>query len=145
MISGMRPVSQTLIESVRAPIDQVFGVLTDPGRMSTWLPGCEAIESTGPVRKGARLTARFGERRTEFEVVDCAPPNTFGWVERGQRRGAKLFFRLDSTGGSTAVTIRDVWTPASFAAWVRGRFFEKRQVRRRLNAILQNVRTILGA
>lgn len=144
MINPMRAVSLTLIETIQAPIDQVFSLLTDPGRIARWLPGCEAVEGTGPVRKGVRLKARFGQRQTEFEIVDCAPPNTFGWIERGQRKGAKLFFRLDSTGGATAVTVRDVWTPPSFFAWVRGRFFEKRHVKQRLNTILRNVRNLLA-
>ncbi len=91
----MRPVTHTLIDHVRAPIDRVFTLLTDPGRMPEWLPGCSGVETEAPLKKGARFKPRFGTRLTEFEVVDFAPPNTFGWVERGQRRGSKTFFRLD--------------------------------------------------
>src|SRR5438309_6682019 len=78
----MRPVSHTLINSIRAPIDRVFALLTDPGRIAQWLPGCDGVQSAGPLRKGARFTARFGARQTEFEIVDFTPPSTFGWVER---------------------------------------------------------------
>jgi hypothetical protein len=35
--------------------------------------------------------------------------------------------------------------PRSFAAWVRGRFFERREVQGRLQAILQHLRTLLAA
>src|SRR3989441_3093121 len=74
--STMRPVSHTLINSIRAPIDRVFALLTDPGRIAQWLPGCDGVQSAGPLRKGARFTARFGARQTEFEIVDFAPPRS---------------------------------------------------------------------
>src|SRR5207237_502306 len=93
-----------------------------------WLPGCAGVESPRPLRKGVRFKARFGNRETEFEVVDFAPPTAFGLVERGERNGWKTLFRLDETAGSTAVTVRDVWAPRSVIAWLRGRLREKRQV-----------------
>src|SRR2546430_17165371 len=135
----MRPVSHTLINSIRAPIDRVFALLTDPGRIAQWLPGCDGVQSAGPLRKGARFTPRFGARQTEFEVVDFAPPSPFGWVERGQRKGWRTFFRLDASAGSTAVTIRDVWTPRSVGGWLRGRFLEKRKAQNHLKTILENL------
>ncbi len=90
------------------------------------------------------MEVRFGERLTEFEIVDFTRPSTLGWVERGQGKGWKTFFRLDASGESTAVTIRDVWTPHSLSAWLRGRFLEKRKVRRQLEEILQNLRNVLA-
>src|SRR5437016_1032812 len=143
--STMRPVSHTLINSIRAPIDRVFALLTDPGRIAQWLPGCDGVQSAGPLRKGARFTARFGARQTEFEIVDFAPPSTFGWVERGQRKGWRTFFRLDASAGSTAVTIRDVWTPRSFGGWLRGRFLEKRKVQNHLRTILENLGKLVAS
>src|SRR6266849_9670106 len=140
----MRPVAHTLIDTVEAPMVRVFALLTSPGRFPDWLPGCTGVEYEAPLRQGARFKARFGERVTEFEIVDFAPPATFGWVERGQRKGTRLFLRLDSSGSTTAVTIREVWTPRSFGAWVRGHFFERRKVQRRLRNILENLRTLLA-
>ena len=140
----MRPVSHTLIDHVRAPIDRVFALLSDPARMPEWLPGCSAVETAGPLKNGARLTARFGTRLTEFAIVDFAAPHTFGWVERGQRRGSKSFFRLEFVGGSTSVTVRDEWTPHSLGAWVRGRLLPKRKVQRQLQAILHNLQHLLS-
>jgi uncharacterized protein YndB with AHSA1/START domain len=140
----MRPVSHTYVDSVKAPVVQVFAALTDPARIPKWFPGCDAVESAGPFKKGGRFTARFGQRTSEFEIVDFSAPATFGWTERGQRKGTKLFFRLDVTGATTAVTVREVWTPRGFLGWVRGRFFERRQVQKRLQAIVQNLRTVLA-
>lgn len=141
----MRPVSHTYVDSVRAPVVQVFALLTDPARIPKWLPGCDAVESPGPLRKGGKFTARFGQRTSEFEIVDFVAPATFGWTERGQRKGTKLFMRLDVTGATTAVTVREVSTPRGFIAWVRGRFFERRQVQKRLQTIVQNLRALLAS
>lgn len=139
----MPPVSHTLIDSVRAPISEVFALLTDPGHIPDWLPGCTGIQCEVSLKRGVRFTARFGKRLTEFEVVDFAPPMTFGWSERGERKGWKTLFRLDASGGATAVTIRSVWIPRSFSAGLRGRWFEKRTVQRQLSGILENLRHIL--
>lgn len=138
----MRPVAHTLVESVHVPMAQVFAFLTSPGRMPDWLPDCTGVEYEAPLKRGAKFTARFGERVTEFEVVDYAPPATFGWAERGERTGAKTFFRLDGMAGSTALTIREVWTPRSLGAWFRGHFREKRHVERRMSGVVKNLRSI---
>jgi uncharacterized protein YndB with AHSA1/START domain len=139
----MSPVAYTLINSVRAPTDTVFAALSDPVRMPAWLPGCTDVQSGGPFQKGARFTVHFGARQTEFEIVDFARPSALGWVERGGRKGWKTFFRLDAVGGATTITIRAVWIPHSFLAWLRGRFMEKRKGLRQLEEILRNLRSVL--
>lgn len=140
----MRPVTHTLIDKVAAPIERVFALLTDPARMPQWLPGCSGAEVSGPVKKGARIKPRFGARESEFEVVDFVPLKTFGWTERGQRRGSKTFFRLDKAGDSTSITVQTVWIPSGFLAWVRGRFFPKRDAQAQLTKTLENLRKVLG-
>ena len=138
----MRPVAHTLSESVQVPMAQVFAFLTSPGRMPDWLPQCTEVAYEAPLKRGAKFTAHFGERVTEFEVVDYVPPATFTWAERGQRTGSKTFFRLDGVAGSTELTIREVWMPRSLGAWLRGRFREKRHVDRRLSSLIKNLRSI---
>jgi len=140
----MRPVRHTLIEHIRAPADRVFDVLSNPDRIPEWLPGCGAVQSDGPLRKGTRFRARFGARLTEFEIVDFNRPRTFGWAERGQRQSSKVFFRLDAAGAATAVTVQDVWTPRSVGGWVRGRLLPRRSPQRQLGAILKNLRQLLS-
>jgi uncharacterized protein YndB with AHSA1/START domain len=139
----MRPVAHTVIDSIKVPMVQVFELLSDPTRIQQWLPGCTDVRCDGPLKKGARLTAHFGPRVTQFEIVDFSPPVTFGWVEHGGRIGWKTFFHLHQTGGSTALTIRDLWIPQTFRAWLRGRFFEKRKVERQLYRIVENLRRLL--
>src|SRR5947209_17457081 len=82
--STMRPVSHTLINSIRAPIDRVFALLTDPGRIAQWLPGCGGVQSAGPLRKGARFTARFDAGQPAVAALEFAPPSTVGWVMGGE-------------------------------------------------------------
>jgi uncharacterized protein YndB with AHSA1/START domain len=138
----MRPVAHTVIEWVHVPMAQVFAFLTSPGRMPDWLPACTGVEYEAPLKRGTRFTASFGARVTEFEIVDLAPPATFGWAERGERRGSKTLFRLDGRGGSTSLTIREVWTPRSLLGWLRGNFRQKRDVTRRLNGMVERVRNM---
>ncbi len=140
----MRPVSHTLIDHVRAPIDAVFTALTDPRSLEQWLPGCSAVLTQGPVQKGSKVRAQFGARTSEFDIVDFQPPHTFGWIECGQRRNTKTFFRLDPAKALTAVTIRQVWTPPSLSAWARGRLFPKRDVQRHAKAIVASLRTLVA-
>jgi uncharacterized protein YndB with AHSA1/START domain len=139
----MRPVAHTVIDSIKVPMVQVFELLSDPTRIHQWLPGCTGVQCDVPFKKGARFTAHFGPRVTQFEIVDFAPPATFGWVEHGGRTGWKTFFHLEGTGGSTALTVRDLWIPQTFGAWLRGRFFEKRKVERQLYGIVENLRRLL--
>ena len=139
----MGPVAHTLIDSIEVPLVQVFAFLTSPGRIPDWLPGCTGVEYEAPLKLGARFTAHYGARVTEFEVVDFTPPATFAWVERGGRKGCKMLFRLDGARGSTAITIRDVWVPPSVGASLRGRFFDKRKAEHQLSGVLLKLRNIL--
>ena len=140
----MRPVTYTHIDRIPASREKVYALLTDTHRIGEWLPGCAAVEGTSPFKRGARLTAHFGKRVTEFEVVDLNPGRTFGWVEHGQRNGAKVFFRLDQAGEATSITIQIVWKPRSILAWVRGVLFSKRNVQRQVSKTLENLRKLLG-
>jgi len=141
----MKPIDHTLVSHVAAPIEKVFAVMTDPARIPEWLPACKAASLTGAMRKGARVKLRFGEtRETEFEIVDFQAPQTLGWAERGARKGYKTFFRLDFAGGSTAITIRSVWTPPSVSAWVKGKLSGKRNVTQMMDGVVQNLRAAVS-
>lgn len=141
----MKPIDHTLVSHVAAPIEKVFAVLADASRIPEWLPACKAAQLTGPMRKGARVKLRFGEtRETEFEIVDFQAPSTLGWAERGARKGHKTFFRLDFAGGSTAITIRNVWTPPSVRAWVKGKLSGKRNVTQMMDGVVQNLRAAVS-
>lgn len=137
--AGMRAVTYTVRDAVSAPVNQVFHVLTDPGGMAACFPGADAVQSTGPLAAGTSITVRFGERVTEFEVVAYTEPSTVGWVERGGRQGWRTVFNLDPAGAGTALTIRNEWAPHSLGAWLRGRWFGKREVEQHLERILDNV------
>src|SRR5205814_10330154 len=123
----MRPASRTVIQTVPVPIERVFALLTDPNRMAEWLPGCGGTQSDKPLRKGVRFKVRFGQRMTEFEAVDFAPPTTFGWVDRGGRNGWKPFFRLDPSAQSTAVIVRYRSAPPTPIACLHRRIYEQRR------------------
>src|SRR6185503_15980966 len=141
LVKAMKSIDHTLVTQVGAPIERVFSVLTDPARIPDWLPMCESIEIDGPMRRGAKLRVRFTDSRaTVFEVVDFQSPSTFGWVEHGGREGAKTFFRLDFAGGSTSLTVKDVWRPPSFVAYIKAWLFPKRNTKRQMDRAVQSLR-----
>ncbi len=138
-----RPVIFCATGRVPTVIDQLFAVLTDPARMPEWLPGCGGVVSDAPIGQGVYIRARFRSRVTEFVIVDYAPPYRFGWAERGQRRGWRLWFRLNVADTGTALTICEVWAPASLGAWVWGHLIRRRHPERHVEQILERLRPIV--
>src|SRR2546428_12570068 len=101
----MGPVSFTYSARVPAPIDKVFALISDPMRMPEWLPRCVAVKAMTNDRggKGARYKDTFqsdtNRHESGIEMMDLAPPHTFGWVEIYRRVGSKTFFDLGWEGG----------------------------------------------
>jgi hypothetical protein len=112
--------------------------------MAQWLPAARAVEASSPIRKGSRIRVVYDTRDTEIEVVDFNPVTVFGWAERVGRRQWKTFFRLEFAGASTRLTVQQVWTPPSWGAWLRVKFRPNRNVPSRLDAMVQNLRTVLA-
>ena len=142
------PTAYTFSGVVAAPIEKVFDLLTDPTRIPDWLPTCHAVTAKGDALfKGERFSLRIEtpRRATEIhaEVIDYTAPTTFGWAELGPRRGTKTFFKLQFGGGSTEVTMKHVWTPGNWRAWLIGRLFRRRNAHRMFDGLLQNLRKAL--
>jgi uncharacterized protein YndB with AHSA1/START domain len=141
----VRPVSYAAVDRLPAVIQHVFTVLTDPDRIPEWLPGCDGAHTDEPIKRGVYIKARFGKRMAQFEITDYAPPTSFGWSERGQRRSSTLGFRLYAVGSSTTVTVSEVWAPTSLAAWAWGRLISRRNPQRHVALILEKLRTTVAA
>lgn len=81
----MAPILAT-VEVARPPAD-VFGYVTDPGRLSEWQPGVVGgrMADGSPPGVGSRFvaTTRIGgaEQESTIEITDFAPPRT--WAVRG--------------------------------------------------------------
>jgi len=140
----MRSITYTLSSTIPAPIDRVFAALIDPFRMALWLPAARAVEAAGPLGQGSRFRVLFDTRDTELEVVDFNPPTVFGWLERVGRRHWQTFFRLEFAGGSTRLTVQQIWTPPSLFAWLRAKLSPRRNTPARLDMMVQNLRTTLA-
>jgi uncharacterized protein YndB with AHSA1/START domain len=140
----VHPITYTVTTTIPAPAVVVFEVLADPHRMAQWLPSARAVEAVSPLEKGSRIRVVYDTRETEIEVVDFNPPKVFGWAERVGRVNWKTFFRLEFAGGSTRLTVQQVWTPPSWIAWFRVRFRPNRNVPARLDTMVQNIRTVLA-
>lgn len=145
---SMRPVSLTYTGTVGVGIEEVFELLTDPTRMAEWLPNCISVVP-GPQNRGKgdrhRLHFERSGRKAAavIEIIEYAPPTGYGWVEIIHRRGSKTFFKLEFQGGTTRITMKCVWMPASWRAWLLGQFYRRRSAHKMFDGLLQNLRKAL--
>ncbi len=145
---AMRPVSLTYAGTVGVSIEKVFELISDATRMPEWLPNCTAAVP-GPTHraKGARHRLRFERQGRKIdiviEVIEYEPPTTYGWVEIIRRRGSKTFFKLQFAGGSTHITMKQVWVPTNWRSWLLGQFYRRRNAHRMFDGLLQNLRKAL--
>jgi len=140
----MRTVTYTVTSSIPVPIDRVFATLTDPTRMSQWLPACRAASAPTPLQRGTVIKLQFDNREAELEVVEVKAPTLLAWVERAPRRHWRTVFRLAFAGGTTSVTVSQLWMPPSLLTWLRARFFPKRNVAARLDRLVRDLRQALA-
>ncbi len=144
----MRPVSLTYTGTVGVSIQDVFDLIADPSRMAEWLPNCVSVVP-GPINRGKgdrhRLHFERQGRKADavIEVIEYQPPTTYAWVEIIYRRGSKTFFKLDFQGGTTKITMKCVWVPASWRAWLLGQFYRRRSAHKMFDGLLQNLRKAL--
>jgi uncharacterized protein YndB with AHSA1/START domain len=145
----MRPISVTVTGLVAAPIERVFDLLTDPKRMPDWFPGCQSVlVDSSPGRKGERwrLRLRTPTRIADIhlEILEYTPPTNFAWLELLPRSGTKTYFKLQSQGGSTEVTIKHAANPPTLGGWMRSMWFRRRNMRGHFEHVLLNLGKLLS-
>jgi len=144
----MKPVSFTYAGAVASPLHEVFELLTDASRMPDWLPGCRAVTpGPDPTRKGTRHRIQF-ERQGQLvnaviEIIEYTPPTGYGWMETRGREGAKTFFALQFQGATTRVTMKYVFTPAGWRAWLQVHLHRRHHAHEMFDRLLQNLRRAL--
>jgi carbon monoxide dehydrogenase subunit G len=73
---------------VAAPAERVWRFITDPNEVGPCIPGCEAIEVTGPRTYAASIKVQVGPIgatfRVEVEVTEEEPPHRVLSVTRGE-------------------------------------------------------------
>jgi uncharacterized protein len=101
-----------------APRDRVFAAICDPHALMAVIPGCEAVEQTGPDEYEGRITLRLpgavGSYRTRVRLVDTNPPERSGMDGRlegsmGSIAGHAEFVLAEADGG-TAMQYRGTAT-----------------------------------
>jgi len=123
---------------------ELFDILSDPARIPEWMPHCRAAKCDGPLRKKSRVTLEFGRRTIELVITEFTAPTTLGWTERSPRDGAQVFFQLAFGGGTTTLTVKEVW-PGSGLRGLLGRLLGRRNAKKRFDAMVQNLRKIATA
>jgi carbon monoxide dehydrogenase subunit G len=93
-----------------APRERVFAAIVDPRVLMAVIPGCEAVERTGPDEYQGRITLRLpgavGSYRTTVRLVDVLAPERSGLEGRvegtmGTIAGRADFVLLEADGGTT--------------------------------------------
>ena len=125
-------------------MSDLFDILTDPARIPAWLPHCHSANAEGPLRKKSRVTFEFGRRTVEVILTEFTAPTSLGWTEKKPRNGAQVFFQLDFGGGTTTLTVKEVW-PTTGIRGLLGKLFGRRNAQRRFDAMIQNLRKIATA
>ena len=125
-------------------MSELFDILTDPARIPAWLPHCHSATADGPLRKKARLTLEYGRRTVEVVLTEFTAPTSLGWTEEKPRNGAQIFFQLAFGGGTTTLTVKEVW-PVSGLRGLWGKLFGRRNAKRRFDGMVQNLRKIATA
>ncbi len=123
---------------------ELFDVLTDPARIPAWMPHCHSAKCDGPLRKKSRVTLEFGRRSIELVITEFTAPTSLGWTERSPRDGAQVFFQLDFGGGTTTLTMKEIW-PTSGIRGRLGKLFGRRNAQKRFDGMVQNLRKIATA
>ena len=139
----MATLTFTLRASIPAPIERVFELLTTPAQIPKWLPGCKSVEPATEMRKGSRLVVGFGTRAAEFEVVELAVPQSFGWIERKGRPGNHMYFSLAFSGGSTILGMKAIWQARGLWARLFGGMSRRKDARRFCEGVVNNLRRIV--
>ena len=134
----------TFSAQIPAPMSELFDILTDAARIPTWLPQCHAASSDGPLRKKSRLTLEYGRRTVTVVISEFTAPTSLAWTEQKPRHGAQLFFQLAFGGGTTTLTVKEVW-PATGIRGLWGKLFGRRNAKRRFDGMVQNLRKIATA
>ena len=100
--------------TVDAPAERVWRMITAPQVVAPCVPGCEAVEATGPDSYKARVKVAVGPIKTTFdvtvEVAEERPPSFAASVTRGEEGGRASTLTAHNTlhltpldGGGTEV------------------------------------------
>lgn len=84
-----------------APRERIFAALRDPGILLAVIPGCQAVEETGPGEYAGRIVLRLpgaaGTYRTHVRLVDVAEPEHAGLEGRVEGSMGTITGRADFT------------------------------------------------
>jgi uncharacterized protein YndB with AHSA1/START domain len=138
--------------SVAAPLDEVWEVVSDPGRLSDWWPGVARVEEASPEAWTTVLTSPKGKAvRADYSRVEARPPNLLVWRHEVAESPFERILAesvtavtLEADGdGGTAVELTVRHRPRGFA---RFGFFQMRlAAARQLEQALEGLGSLFGA
>ncbi|HSF61407.1 MAG TPA: SRPBCC domain-containing protein [Gaiellaceae bacterium] len=89
---------------IAAPIEVVWGVLTDLDDLPRWFSLGESVAIDGPLAPGATIRMKGRGTGTITATIEVADePSTFGWTSRTFGLAVMSVWRLDRYEGGTRV------------------------------------------
>ena len=138
--------------SVEAPPDEVWAVVSDPGRLPEWWPGVARVEEASPNAWTTVLTSPKGKAvRADYSRVEARPPHRLVWrhevaespFERILAESLTAVTLEPEDGGGTGIELTVRHRPRGFA---RFGFFQMRlAAARQLEQALEGLGSLLGA
>ncbi len=109
-----RVVSRSVV--VEAPVEEVWGALTDPSRLEDWF--ADEIDAD-EIEPDAEVVFRWHdgdeERRAVIEDVEAPRRLAFRWTARGDQ--SRVVFELEDEALGTRVTVVETGGIGSGAPW----------------------------
>jgi uncharacterized protein YndB with AHSA1/START domain len=137
--------------SVAAPPDEVWAVVSDPGRLPEWWPGVARVEEVSPAAWTTVLTSAKGKTvRADYSRVEARPPHRLVWRHEVaespfERILAESFTAVTlepEEDGGTGVELTVRHKPRGFARF--GVFQMRMAAARQLEQALEGLRSLLG-
>ena len=139
-------------QSVPAPPHEVWGVVSDPGRLPEWWPGVTRVEDASPEAWTTVLTSAKGKAvRADYTRVEASPPHRLVWrhevaespFERILSESVTAVTLEPEGEGETGVELTVRHRPRGFA---RFGFLQMRlAAARQLDQALEGLRSLVGA
>lgn len=141
----------TVEVDIQAPVEAVYGRLSDLSRHSEFSEGLEAVRRTGsgPAGVGARYEAQErvpGRYVSQSEITRLEELSLIAWRAwvKGVMR-TEWEFRLTPVGGGTRLIQVSRWWPAGPIGFVMLNLHRKRHVAAENRRTLERIRSVLEA
>jgi len=93
------PVKASLEITIHAPVEKVWGLLTDVTNWPKWQPDISSTQIAGPLEYGTAFSWTIGGTRIESQIALVRPYEQFAWTGRAYMARAIHVWKLQRVSG----------------------------------------------